>query len=92
MILYCRLELRLPMAVSLKDKRRLLNSLQDKLDNNFNIAIAEIEDNDFWKKSVLGLVSISNKNVQLEKLLNKIINFVDQFEGVILVDYSVDYY
>ncbi|MFW5788111.1 MAG: DUF503 domain-containing protein, partial [Halanaerobiales bacterium] len=80
------------MAVSLKDKRRLLNSLQDKLNNKFNIAIAEIEDNDFWKKSVLGLVSISNKNVQLEKLLNKIINFVDQFEGVILVDYSVDYY
>ena len=38
-----RLELSLPDALSLKDKRSVLKSIKDQQRNRFNIAIAELE-------------------------------------------------
>ncbi len=92
MIVYCELELRLPMARSLKDKRSILKSLSQKLDNKFNIALAEMDSNDLWKTSLLGIVSVSSSRAQLESTINRVIDFVDDFSGVMLVNYTLDYY
>ena len=91
MIVYCKVQLRFPVAHSLKDKRNLLNSLKDKLQNNYNIAVAEIAGSNFCKKATLGLVSINKDFVYLEKVINRIIEFIDCFNGVQLVNYCLEY-
>ena len=80
------------MAASLKEKISILKSLIKKLDNKFNLATAEMEDNDLWKSSVLGVVSISKSKVQLEKIINRVISFVEEFPGLQLVKHSLEYY
>lgn len=92
MIVHCEAELRFPASRSLKDKRNLLNSLKDKLQNKYNISVAEIDFCDFCKKSLLGLVSINRDFVHLEKVINNIVDYIDNFNGIQLVDYSIDYF
>src|SRR2546429_4954872 len=62
------LELHIPDAQSLKDKRQVLRSLKDRLRRDFNVAVAELEHHDRWQRSVVGGVTVSNekKNVNGE--------------------------
>ena len=54
------LEIHIPEAHSLKDKRQVLRSLKDRLRGKFNVAVAELEDQDTWQRSLVGIVSLSN--------------------------------
>lgn len=57
----------IPFAHSLKDKRRHIKSLKDKIHQHFNASIAEIDGLNEWQKSVIGIVMISNDRAFLEK-------------------------
>ena len=45
-----QLDLLLPEANSLKDKRRIIKSLKDRLHNRFNCSVAETEHQDVWRQ------------------------------------------
>jgi len=66
------LELHIPDAQSLKDKRQVLRSLKDKLRRDFNVAVAELEHHDTWQRSVVGIVTISNEEKHLREVLQKV--------------------
>lgn len=66
------LELHLPYAHSLKDKRLVLRKLQDRIRGRFNVSVAELEYQDLWQRSVLGVVSISNDRQNLETVLEAV--------------------
>src|SRR5271169_5129587 len=53
------LELYIPDAQSLKDKRQVLRSLKDRLRGHFNVAVAELEHQDLWQRSIVGVVGIA---------------------------------
>jgi len=44
----------------LKAKRMVLKSLKDRIRKNFNVSIAEVEDNDQWQSAVLAVALVSN--------------------------------
>ena len=92
MIIYCEINLWLPVVYSLKDKRSIIKSLQEKLKNKFNVAVAELAQNDLWKNSTIGIVSVSANKRFLEQLINKIISFIDEFTGVEISNYTSKYY
>ena len=56
------LELHIPDAQSLKDKRQIVRSLKDRLRGQFNVAVSELEYHDTWQRSVVGVVTLSNKS------------------------------
>jgi len=63
----------LPYAQSLKDKRRVLKSLKDRLRSRHNISIAEVEGQDVWQHAVLGIVSVADSRSHLERLFETIL-------------------
>lgn len=85
-------ELQIPMAQSLKDKRSVIRSLTDKCKNKFNVAVAEVDNKDLWKNAKLGLVTVTGDRRYLEKVIDKIIKFIEDFPGVFLYNFTVDYY
>ncbi len=85
-------ELQIPMAQSLKDKRSVIRSLTDKCKNKFNVAVAEVDNKDLWKNGKLGLVTVSGDRRYLEKVIDKIIKFIEDFPGVFLYNFTVNYY
>jgi uncharacterized protein YlxP (DUF503 family) len=63
------LDLHFPGARSLKDKRQALRSLETRLRNRFNVAVAEVEHQDLWQRSRLAVVSVNTDHVHLESTL-----------------------
>ena len=86
----CTAYLLIPESQSLKDKRRVVKSLLAKLGNRFNIAVSEIGDLDTPKRSVIGIVSISNDSRHLNQMLSKVVEFIEKMNLAILVDYEID--
>lgn len=79
------IELHFPGSQNLKQKRRILKSLCERLRNQFNIAIAEVDGNDFWQRGRIGITSVSNESLPLDRLFTAITSFVADNQG----DYQV---
>jgi uncharacterized protein YlxP (DUF503 family) len=79
------LELHIPDAQSLKDKRQVLRSLKDKLRRQFNVAVAELDHHDVWQRSVVGVVTLSNEERHVEESLQKVLAEADRNLGSFLI-------
>jgi uncharacterized protein YlxP (DUF503 family) len=66
------LEIHLPYAHSLKDKRLVLRKIKDRLRSRFNVSVAELEHQDLWQRSIVGVVSISSDRQNLESVLDAV--------------------
>lgn len=66
------LEVHLPYAQSLKDKRQVLRSLKDRLRSHFNVAVAEVDHQELWQRATIGVVSVSNEQVHVARLLENV--------------------
>ena len=84
------LELHLAEAHSLKDKRQVLRSLKDRLRKHFNVAVAELDFEDTWQRSVVGVVTLSNEEQHVEESLQKVLAEADRILGPLLVSHAVD--
>ncbi len=84
------LELHIPDAQSLKDKRQVLRGLKDKLRRDFNVAVAELEHHDTWQRSVVGIVTISNEEKHLREVLQKVLEEADRILGSFLINQAVE--
>ena len=73
---YMRLDLVLPGARSLKDKRAILRSLIDKMRHDFRVSAAEVEDHDLWRNAALGVSVVSNDAAFGRMVLQKIMETV----------------
>src|SRR5512139_3720750 len=76
-----RLTLHLPSPGSLKSKRHLVRSAIDRVRARFNVAIAEVAENDLWQKSVLGVTAVANDHAFVNETLDKVADFVAAMHG-----------
>lgn len=72
MIAYLTIELRIEAARSLKDKRQVTRSLKDRLRTTFNVAVAELDHTDLWKRATIGVVGISDSRDYLDGLMQSV--------------------
>jgi uncharacterized protein YlxP (DUF503 family) len=71
-----RLTLYLPQSHSLKEKRMVLRRVKDRLRQKFNVAVAEVEENDIWQRAVIGLAVVGNDQRFVGTALDEVIRFV----------------
>jgi uncharacterized protein YlxP (DUF503 family) len=76
-----RLNLYLPSPGSLKSKRHLLRSAIDRVKAKFNVAIAEVGENDLWQRSVVGVTAVGNEHAFVNETLDKVTDFVASVHG-----------
>lgn len=72
------LECFIPESQSLKDKRRILTSLSERLRRQFNIAIAEVEYQDQWQRARLAIVLVNTNWRMLQSSMSKLTEYVDR--------------
>ncbi|MBI4213903.1 MAG: DUF503 domain-containing protein [Chloroflexi bacterium] len=73
----CRLELHLPAAQSLKDKRAVVQSVAKRLRNEFGIAVAEVERQNHHHLAVFGLAAVSNEAHHAQEMLERAVRNVE---------------
>jgi uncharacterized protein YlxP (DUF503 family) len=86
----CTVVLHIPGAASLKDKRRAVKSLKDRLHNTFNLSVAEVGDLELWQRAELGLAVVSNDQSFCDQVLAKAVDLVRRDNAVELLDYQVE--
>ncbi|EFI41352.1 hypothetical protein HMPREF0629_01410 [Peptoniphilus sp. oral taxon 386 str. F0131] len=86
----CKIKLRLFSPNSLKEKRKIIKSLIERLKNKFNISIAEVEDNDLWQSSVIGIAVVSNDSIFADEVINKVLNFIENFNDVEIIECDIE--
>jgi uncharacterized protein YlxP (DUF503 family) len=66
------IEIEIPHAQSLKDRRQVVRSLRDRLRHAFNLAIAELDTGEVWNRATLGIAVISGSRSYLTGQLQQI--------------------
>jgi len=85
------LELRLPEARSLKDKRHVVQGLKERLRHKFNVAVAEIDCQDLWQRGVVAAVTVSADRAYASQLLEAVENEAASLLGAALVEAEVEW-
>ena len=65
-IMFISVEIHIPFAHSLKEKRKHVKSIKDRMRAKFNVSVAEIDALDEWQRSVIGLTMIGNDRRYLD--------------------------
>jgi uncharacterized protein YlxP (DUF503 family) len=74
----CRVTLRLPGSASLKDKRQVIQSLSQRLRNNFGLAVAEVGENDLRQLALLGMTCVSNDARHARDILENAVRYIER--------------
>ena len=75
---------------SLKERRMILNSLKAKLRNNFSVAVAHIDNEDKWQKAALAVVGVNKDRKNMDSVLSALLNYIENFNAVSLIDYEME--
>jgi uncharacterized protein len=86
------LEIHILDAQSLKDKRQVLRSLKDRLRAHYNVSVAELEHQNTWQRSRVGVVTIASDSAFLEKSLAEISQESERVLGRDLVSQQIEYF
>ncbi|UAL49204.1 DUF503 domain-containing protein [Sutcliffiella horikoshii] len=78
-------------AQSLKEKRAVLQRVITRLKQRFNISISEIDHQDVWQRTKIGIVSISSSKSITEKELQKVLDYLDSFPEIERAETSLDW-
>ena len=83
-----RIELAIYEATTLKDKRRVVKGLKERLAGRFNVSVAEVEALDSPRRAVLGVAMVANDRRFVESCLDKVVDHVRLNPKASLVDYE----
>ncbi len=87
----CSIELYIPGNASLKGKRRVLKPLLSRLRREFNVAAAEVDHNDVWQSALIALVSVSNDQGHLHRLMDQAVHWVETHHPEVqVVDWQIE--
>jgi hypothetical protein len=86
-----KISLRLPENMDLKGKRMVVRSITGRVRAKFQVAVAEVAENDSWQLAVIGICCISNNKRYSNQVLSKVVDFVvgGHFDAEIL-DYEIE--
>ena len=85
-----RITLYISEPQSLKDKRRIIKSLIERLKNKFNMSVAETGQLDSWNYSELSLVCVSNEAGHSDSMMASAVNFIDNQTNVEITDVQTE--
>jgi len=86
-----RLELHFPVPNSLKTKRSILKRVVERVRNKFNVSVSEVEHQNLWQRSVLGISIVGADKRFLNSVLDKVVDFVEIIDDVQLLNYSLEF-
>lgn len=85
-----QIEIEVPEAQSLKDKRRVVKSLKDRIAHAHNVSIAEVGALDEHQRSILGIAMVANDKAYVEGGLSKLVDLVRMVPQANLLDYQIE--
>lgn len=84
------MDLLIPGARSLKDKRRVVKSLKERLGHRFNCSVAETEFQDLWGRARLTVAVVSASGRHANEQINEIVRYASLDHAAVMADYRIE--
>lgn len=84
------LELYIHDSASLKEKRRAVRSLYDRIRRRFNVSVAEVDGHDTWQRATLAVAVATTDTSQANRVMSAVVQLVERDGAVELSDYTVE--
>lgn len=75
-----KLTLFLPENHSLKGKRGVIKKIKARIANDFNVSVAECDDQDLWQRSMIGVAMVGPDAAYVEGALRQVVHFVEDMQ------------
>lgn len=87
----CKITLRLPENHSLKGKRQVIKPIVLRVQNKFNVSVAEVDENDRWQVAQLGIACVSNDAQHANEILSNVVRFIHDLRmDAEILDYEIE--
>lgn len=83
------IRLLLPGPRSLKEKRRIVRSLLDRIRARYHVAVAEVGEQELWNRATVGVACVSNETAHVHQILGHVLQFVESVGDVEVEDVEV---
>ncbi|MCM8822306.1 MAG: DUF503 domain-containing protein [Candidatus Omnitrophica bacterium] len=87
-----KIELHIPYAQNLKDKRNVLQSILVKSRNRFNVSIAEVDFHDKWQRSIMGVACVDLETRRAKDIFTSIRRIMEENGNVVIVREDVNFF
>jgi uncharacterized protein len=74
---FCEIELYLPGISSLKEKRGIIKSMLVKMRHKFNVANAEVGNQDTWQSATIAITTVSNSTTHLNQSIQNVMKWIE---------------
>ena len=81
-----RIEINIPYAQSLKEKRAVINSIKKRLANKFNISVSEVDKIDSKNIGVIGFSMVSIEKKYINGAFEKILDFINESFDIVVIN------
>lgn len=85
-----QIELFIPESGSLKGKRFILQSLKSRIRNKFNVSVAEVDENEKWQRTTLGIAMVANERKFIDQVMSEIFRLIENEEEVEIVGQQLE--
>jgi uncharacterized protein YlxP (DUF503 family) len=86
-----RADLAILSARSLKDKRRVVNRVKDRVSNKHRVSVAEVDALDLRQRAIIGVAMVANERRFVERCLYQIVDELRREPDASLVDFEVEF-
>jgi len=87
-----KLEVLIPSAFSLKDKRNVLRGLKESVFSKTGVRIMELSGDDKWNFSSLGFAVVSSKEAEVKKWVEDVLRILNENNEIEVIKKGVDYF
>ena len=86
----CQVCLHLPEGHSLKAKRQVLSSLKARLVQKFNVSVAEVDHQDLWQRTTIGIACVANETRYVNQVFDQVLKVIRSNPRLELLDSKIE--
>ena len=84
-------EIHIPSGRSLKEKRRVIKSLIQKIHHRFRVSIAETDYHDLHQRAEIAIAAINRTSAEAERMMAEIREMIDIVPDAVLISWQPEY-
>lgn len=84
------IDMRIPDAHTLKEKRSVMRSLTQRIRNNYNVSVAEVDKLDNPSRAIIAAAAVANDRMRVERVLGSVQLAISREFRVVIIDVATE--
>jgi len=85
------MEVMIPASGSLKDKRRAIKGLKDRIRSRFNVSVAEVGETGLWQRATIAVACVSNDKTRIDETMGRVVDLARSVKSVEILEYTTEF-